>query len=229
MCYKLLNLHSLSILKYQQSAIIQYLCSFATVQIITIFFHSGIFMINRSLKYKNIYIPLIVGALLIGAGFFLHRYFLGKEDIPENVNNEIIIPVDSYGIHYQNYIVESGEVRNGQTLSVLLDRFVMAEGLTQRVIDAMGDLFDVRQFRAGNSFHAYKNRDSLNTLRYFVYDISRIEYIKVDITDSIIVTRNQKEVTIVSKTASGILNSSLWETIEQNNLNPALEIGRAHV
>jgi len=186
-------------------------------------------MVDRRLKYKKIYIPLIAGTLLIGAGLLIHWHFFGTKDITEKIDTEKIIPLDAYGIQYQNYIVESGEVRSGQTLSVLLNEFAMAEGITRRVIDTMGDLFDVRQFRAGNSFHAYKNRDSLNTLRYFVYDISRIEYIKVDITDSIIVTRNQKEVTTVSKTASGILNSSLWETIERNNLNPELAIEMSEI
>ena len=55
-----------------------------------------------------------------------------------------------------------------------------------------------------------------------IYEIDAINYIVYDFTDSVNVYREKKPVTLVEKTASGIIETSLWNTMMDNDLDQEL-------
>ncbi len=62
-----------------------------------------------------------------------------------------------------------------------------------------------------------------------MYEISDLEYLVVDFRDSIEVYRGEKEVTNISREATGIIRTSLWNTIVENNLPQELVAHMARI
>jgi murein DD-endopeptidase MepM/ murein hydrolase activator NlpD len=109
-------------------------------------------------------------------------------------------------------------------LGHILGQMDFSAQFIDRIVREMTDHFDPRRVRAGNSYHVYRTNDTLKDIQYFIYDISPLDFLKIDLTDSLIISRGEKEVTTIGKTASGVINSSLWVTMTQNDLNPELAI-----
>ena len=64
-----------------------------------------------------------------------------------------------------------------------------------------------------------KNKDSLAKPYAFVYEHNKIDYTKVYLGDSIYAEKSEKPVTIKTKTASGVINSSLSLAIDEAGLD----------
>ncbi len=147
---------------------------------------------------------------------------------PEEVIEEVIY-LDEFGVTEGGYVIHSEVVRRGQTLSHILSRFDLGPVMIDRIARKMIDEFNPRRIRAGNAYHGYYNPDTTNTLKYFVYEISNLDYVKVFFADSILVERGQKEVTTQTREASGIIQSSLWNALSANKLSQQLAIRLSEV
>lgn len=141
--------------------------------------------------------------------------------------DELPVLLDEYGIAFGNYIIESSVVQNRQTLSQILSQFDLAYPIIDHIVNEMREVFDPRRIRSGNSWRAYHSNDSI--LQHFIYDISALDFVRVDLSDSLQVYRGEKEVTTVSKTASGIIQSSLWVTLTRNHLPAELAIRMSEI
>ncbi len=182
-------------------------------------------MLSKSLFIK--YLPLLLILVIIAgvAGFLKknsHSEISAESHLPEE--EAIEIHYDEYGIELDKYLVESSLVRNRQTLGHILGQLDFTAQFIDRIVKEMNDHFDPRRVRAGNAYHIYRSNDTLRKVEYFIYDISALDFLLVDVSDSLQVTRGEKEITAVEKTASGVINSSLWVTLTENNLNPDLAI-----
>ena len=130
------------------------------------------------------------------------------------------VALDEFGFEKGTYHIKEGVVRRGQTLSHLLSRFDFGPADIDQVARTMEGVFSPRRIRGGNNYFGYYNQnpDTLSQLCYFVYEISDLEYLVVDFRDSIEVYRGEKEVTNISREATGVIRTSLWNTIVENNL-----------
>ena len=173
-------------------------------------------------KYLPVFFIFIV--VILAVSFFVIKPNGSQSDEEVAVIEESIpeILYDEYGVEMDVYVVDASVVRNRQTLGHILGQMDFSAQFIDRIVREMTDHFDPRRVRAGNSYHVYRTNDTLHEVQYFIYDISALDFLKIDLTDSLIISRGEKEVTTISKTASGVINSSLWVTMTQNNLNPEL-------
>ncbi len=153
----------------------------------------------------------------------------GEETEPLPKEEVVEIAYDVYGVDFENYIIYDEVVGRRQTLGHIFSQHGLSGQMIDNVVREMRDVFDPRRIRVGNSYRAYLNNDSLETLRYFFYDISPLEYVKIDFTDSVYVSRGEKEVSALQQEASGIIHSSLWETLTSNDLSPELAIKMSEI
>lgn len=179
----------------------------------------------------NYILPLLIvagiGLAVINSKQTYTKPFETEQEEQEEVLVEILY--DVYGIDFENYQVEAGVVKNKQTLSHILGSYELGGQLIERIVREMREFFDPRRIRAGNSYKVYYSNDTVPDLKYFIYDISNLDYLKIDVSDSLYISRGEKEVTAVAKEASGLINSSLWVTLTQNNLNPELAIRMSEI
>ncbi len=136
---------------------------------------------------------------------------------------------DEYGFEEGHYWVQSEVVRSGQTLSHILATFNLSPITIHTIVDRMQEVFNPRRIRAGQTYHGYYAPGGPDSLQYFVYEISMLEYLKIGFGDSLSVERGEKEVTTLSRTASGVISSSLWSTLTANQLSPELAIRLSEV
>ncbi len=134
-----------------------------------------------------------------------------------------------YNISVEDYLIVSETFKQNQVLSDILYPNHINYQRIQEVADQSKEIFNVRKLRAGNQYTLFLNKDSINSLDYMVYEIDQIDYLVFDFTDSVHVFRDHLPVEIVEKTASGIIETSLWNTMKENNLDQELILSLADI
>jgi len=142
------------------------------------------------------------------------------EQAPEEKN--ILIVNTEYGIVVDSLLVFKDKVRKNQFLADIL----LSYGVDYVKIDLLAksskDVFDVRKIRAGNKYTVLCSNDSLKEALYFVYESSPTSYVVFDIGDSVHIHKGVKEIDVKVTTTSGTINSSLWNSMIENNTDPNL-------
>lgn len=142
----------------------------------------------------------------------------------ENSLEEVVLaePILLFDIPVDSFLIEKKKVKRNQNLSdILLKQNVSYSRITQ-LVDIAKPVCDVRKIKAGNNYYLFKDRDSLQTLRYFAYEKNRVEYVVFDLNDTMRATAGKKEIVRVLDTIEGTVNSSLWNAMVDNNANPEL-------
>ncbi len=128
-----------------------------------------------------------------------------------------------YGLPVDSFHVEENNLRMNESLSdILKDR-----GVSSSVIDKIAHLpstvFDLRRMKTGNDYAVFYSRDSLRRPLFFVYSENPVNYYVYSLNiDSCKVIARKNEVTTKRKMASGIISSSLWNSMKENNFDPML-------
>lgn len=139
---------------------------------------------------------------------------LGATDVYE--------PKIAYGINIDTLELVYGKVKKNQFLSDIL----LAHNVSYNVIDKIArdwkDVFDVRRIRSGYPYSVITSRDSLRKPLYFVYEESSTSYVVFSLGDSVYGFKGEKPVDVMIRTASGVISSSLWETMVESGTDPNL-------
>lgn len=130
-----------------------------------------------------------------------------------------------YGLSATEYEVEAGEIGSGQTFSKLLnEKYNVNIAVVNQLIEKSKGIFDMRDLRAGEPYNAFLTPDTISggTLEYLVYEKSRSEYIVFGTGDSVFVRKGKKDVVTEERYAEGVIESSLYATMNKNGLSPML-------
>ena len=115
-------------------------------------------------------------------------------------------------------------VKRNETLSDILESYHLLNTGVSEIAKRSKSIFDVRKLRAGKKYHLYTDDDSLNTIKYLVYEKDNISFIVYDLCDSINIYSGKKEVKIVKETKSAVIKSSLYDALLENNASIELAI-----
>ena len=162
-------------------------------------------------------IKIIIPALLIILVFSC-RYFQ-KEDaaIQVPVQDTTAIPVREselvFGIPVEAYELKTGHIkRNGFLSEILLENGVPMQEINQAISNS-DSIFDVRKIRSGNHFTLFCDTDSIARARYLIYEHDpTLSYI-FSFNDSLNITPFRKEISKVVRYSSGVIETSLWESM----------------
>ncbi len=170
-------------------------------------------------------------ALSIILILFIRFYKTTKsEELPivEKENDTVVyLPEKIYGIIIDSLNVYKDVVKPNQNLSEILTGYNVAYPTIDKIAREWKDVFDVRRIRAGNNYTVICKedpRDSIEKTLYFIYDKSSTEYVCYDLRDSINAKIGQKKINKKMKTTSGVITSSLWKTMVDNEVDPELAL-----
>ena len=163
------------------------------------------------------------------AGFFMLAVLVfscGKVKEKEKAGPFVLLkePVVKYGFPVDSFYLVNGIVGSGQYLSTILNRFGVGLGTIDTIANYSKPIFDVRKIRDGNNYTVFQSRDSLRKALYFVYEISPIDFVVFQLSDSLKIYKGQKEIQYRIQTAQGVIESSLWNTMKANGLDPMLAL-----
>ncbi len=129
----------------------------------------------------------------------------------------IVVPTMKYGFVLDTFHVTEGLIQPNRFFAdILMDYGVPWEKIQQLVANAKGT-FDVRQLRAGKPFMIL-SPDVDAMPQYFIYEPSPFIYYLFDIYAGE-VRRVERPLTTQVRTASGLIESSLWNTMVDNGLS----------
>ena len=160
----------------------------------------------------------VVGFLLLAISISFTFPSCNSQD-KKNLQDPCVV---LYDICTEDYKVHRGELESGQTLGAVLYLNHIDHGRIDQIVRASKGIFDFRKAKAGKKFTVLCSNDSIEKAQYFIYEMSSIDYVVFDIRDTIDVFLGQKEVEVKIREASGQIESSLWNSLVENKMSPAL-------
>jgi murein DD-endopeptidase MepM/ murein hydrolase activator NlpD len=125
-----------------------------------------------------------------------------------------------YGYDLNEFIVVRDTIRSGDTFGAILDANHVSQAEIFEVVSKIKDSFDVRKVQIGRPYVLLNSKDSIDRTQVFIYEKNKVDYAVVDLRDCIFSYNDKKPTTIIEKTASGTITSSLSETMEDQKLSP---------
>jgi murein DD-endopeptidase MepM/ murein hydrolase activator NlpD len=177
---------------------------------------------------QNRWLALISFALLGICVFLFNRtqslvdLSFTHEDTPVQVDIDVKEPTVLYGMIVDGHVVIEDKIKRNQFLADILKEYNVSTKLINQVSLLSRDVFDVRKIVPNKKYTLICDSDSLKTAKAFVYEPNPIDYIVFKFTDSLQVDVCKREVTVSERTISGVIYSSLSETIESMGISHEL-------
>lgn len=166
----------------------------------------------------------VVAAIVLVTWIFIQK---GEKDSQKpQPEEEVVIPepVLKFGLAVDSFYIEEGKIKRNQNLSDILLPYGVSYQAIAEIAQKSKPVFDVRKIKQDNNYYFFCTPDSNREARYFVYEVDPIEYVVYQLTDSLNIYKGEKPITREIKTASGVISSSLWNTMKDNDMNPILAI-----
>ncbi len=173
-------------------------------------------------KWLILLISAIVVVCLVSVFFFIPRRVSIPADITDVSDADTSATVIMFGLDVTGYRIIDTTIPSGAIFgSLMAAKGVPAEVLNEMV--AMADtVFDLRSLRAGNRCTYFINQKENNSLRWFVYHTSLIDFVIFDFGDPISIKAGIRDVDTFRHQYSGIIVSSLWNAMVEDGKNPNL-------
>ena len=183
---------------------------------------------------------IVAAAILLAIASSVVTYFVTKgrtnkmvqADEPAEVITDTIPevePVFRYGLNEDSFNIFENRVGRDENLSDILLDYGLDYAVIYQVANNSREVFNVRKIRRGNPYTMFCAKDSSMTLQVMIYQIDHTDYVVFDLRDSIEVRREQKEIKTRKIAASGTIESSLYETLMNNDINPLVAIKMSEI
>ena len=184
---------------------------------------------NSSPKKKKKYIKRGIGLIaLLSLSFYILNTFsafqkesasalTAENRIDQYGSFPIFQPTIKYGFAVDTFQVTEATLKNNEFLAdILLDHKVDYLKIDELARNTK-DIFDVRNLRSGKTY-TILSRDTSQAADYFIYEPSVYRYVVYDLNKaSAEIVERPVETQI--RTASGVIESSLWNTMTDNGLS----------
>lgn len=176
----------------------------------------------------------IFGAVLVVLGSLVLTNCGGEpsEDLinnPDQLDTVVAVPQLLYGFPIDSFKVVGDKVKKNQFFSDLVTSYGVDYGIMNKMAREGKEVFDVRYLRAGRNYTVFLKNDSTEQPAIFVFEKNMVEYVVYDLRDSLNIYAAKKPVEVVTKEASGVINSSLYLCLDQQGFNPELAITLSEV
>lgn len=134
-----------------------------------------------------------------------------------------------YGIPSDSFSLLTGRIkRNGFLSQILLEHGITMEEIDKVLKNSLA-VFDVRKIRSGNNYTLFCKKDSTARASYLVYEHDPTTCYVFSFNDSLNITPYRKEVKRVIKYASATIETSLWDAMLAEGMQPSLVSGLSDI
>lgn len=183
-------------------------------------------------RIRKILIWAVAFIVLLQVAYFVFDYYETKQIMEELSKQKEVIkpePVMLFNIAIDSFTVVPGQVRSGQNLSDILN----SKGIPMTRIDEISKrsilTFDVRKMKVNNNYYFFMNKKDAAKVEYFIYEINPVDYVVYQLKDSLRIYKEKKPIITQIKTASGVITSSLWNTMAAQALSTDLAMNLADI
>ncbi len=176
-------------------------------------------------RVKSVFF-LVVGAFcLSNCSLWQSKDVSFNEEIPaitltnfEEIKEQQL--VDEYGFK-QRFLVEENTIKRNESIYTILSGFDVSPQTIYAINNEAKGVFRTNSLRPGQRYLVYKNPITDKVDRLIVH-FDKVNYVVFDWADKIWVDRGAKEVSTIQKVTSGVITSSLYQSLKDNEVNPLL-------
>jgi len=160
--------------------------------------------------------------------FLLLLLLLGCQNETQNPSEteeekfEEVVPNLMFGVDLNEFDVKTLKIKRGDTFGKILEDNGIDYPQVYKILQAIKDSVDVRKLTLGKPYSLFYSKDSLPSPEFFVYHPGPQSYTRIHLKDSIYGEEIRKPIRLVELEASGVIESSLYETMLDNGINEAL-------
>lgn len=174
---------------------------------------------TKALKYKWAIVLFSIGSLLAVNLIFFKKDFAFEDKVKQAKQSEAN---KIYGFDTDSFNVHTGVVKPNEFLANILLKFNLSYPQIQQLVDQSEDIFDVRNIIAGKNYAVLEDKDTTNTAKYFVYEKNAVEYFVFDLDSNYKVVKKEREVVKKEREITGVITTSLYESLIKNNARPEI-------
>ena len=181
------------------------------------------------MQYKIIAYTL--GVLLVAA-VSVYLYLDLRKPLPEPTVQALAVDTVSveekepstyfYGVVVDSLDIIQKRIRWGQNLADILGSYQIDYSVIYELAEKAKGIYDVRKLVAGKDYYLLVSKDSLQAATHFIFEPSPYEYVIYGLKDSIYAYKGIKPVSLVEKSFTGVISSSVYETMVANGGSPEL-------
>jgi len=128
--------------------------------------------------------------------------------------------VDAFGMPVEGFSVFESTVRRNETFSDLLTPFGVDYERIVTLARDHRDVFDVRRLKFGRPYRVYSDSAGVGT--YMIYQPSLASYVVFDLGENPAIRREERSLDVRERTVEGIIEESLYMTLIDQDIHPAL-------
>lgn len=177
---------------------------------------------------------LLIGILAAGI-FFLQANVKYNREIENAVvvtdsipAEEIPVPEIRYGMIVDSFNVQRLKVERNETLEKILGRYNISPELINRIADSSKSIYDLSRIQAGKPYTVFCTKEGADA-KCFIYKANPMEHVVVKLDTSVHVYMEEIKVDTTIRSIGGVINSSFYETLLENNVTPDMASNLARV
>ncbi len=132
-------------------------------------------------------------------------------------------PIVDFGINFSDYNVDQDTVQYYDNFTRILKRQNLSNKKINQIIEKVKDSLDLRLIKRKKAFTFFRSKDRYNKVQMMVFQPDQLNYILVDLRDSIVVYKKARPLTFKIRTIAGKLSSSLSETLRNEKIDISLK------
>lgn len=185
-------------------------------------------------RYKYLLSAIVLFVIAIATYQFGGNHSFVHESVDSHTQNNMdtaqVEPVVKYGLPLSDFEVMSHVVKSGELFSDILTKYNVATGTIHSIAATAKGIFSFNKIKAGQTCTVLcEKTDSQLVAKKLIYEESKVSYVVFNLDDSLYIYRGKYAVERKTQTAAGIIQSSLYETLEKNNISPVLAIKMAEI
>ena len=154
--------------------------------------------------------------LIVLAGFVSSCGSRAEREPAKSVEPQVY----EFGFLLNDYHVVRDTVVRGDSFGGILEKYGIYYPQIYNINTVAKKAYNFRKIRTGRPYTILRKKDSLQTPEFLIYQPSAIDYVTVRLTDSLWAKKDQKKVKLLERQAWGVINSSLYETLDEQGLSP---------
>lgn len=131
------------------------------------------------------------------------------------------IQLDEYGFNRNIAEVTEGQVKRNESLYLILRDLDVSPTKIHEINQKAKDVIRINRIKPGQRYLAYADKENKKPVRLILHE-NALDYVIFDWEEEISVSAGQKEVNTTYMEASGVISSSLYETLMENGKSTLL-------
>lgn len=139
-------------------------------------------------------------------------------------------PFVKFGINLNDFKVLNHVVKQNELFAEIFSQYNVTYQAINFFANTSKEIFNLRKIKAGNCFTVLcEKTDSILVPKKLIYEESKVNYVVFNLDDSLYMYRAQNNVERKHREVSGVIHSSLYETLEENDVDPVLAIRMSEI